>query len=220
MNIIKSSPFLKENMPLVCIISTGMLKSCCLASFNADINLIAISLFSCWNNMLQQIWQNALLGSIRYVGKKILWKTKIIDTVSAFSALELEKNFKRLNHIILFMKKASLAEDYSLMPLPENIKRKQGCYRRNMFFVNYFVNALVQSRLLRKACPAPEPVAYARFSKGVGAGNSENLRITKTRMKLFPTRISQFQNQVKTKKKKRSLLKFSPVFGPKLGADQ
>ena len=48
------------------------------------------------------------------------------------------------------------------------------------------------------------PVAYAEFWKGGGAENSENLRMTKIRMKNFSTQNqSDFpvQNQMKTKKK-------------------
>ena len=82
-----------------------------------------------------------------------------------------------------------------------------------------------------QACPATislaialAPVAYAGFSKGGGPGNSKNLRIMKTKMKIFPHRIGPFscQNQVKTKKKKkkRSSLKFNLVFNPKLGECQ
>ena len=45
-------------------------------------------------------------------------------------------------------------------------------------------------------------VAYAGFSKGGGgAGNLENLRTTKTRIKIFPPVRFPAQNQVKTKKK-------------------
>ena len=44
-------------------------------------------------------------------------------------------------------------------------------------------------------------VAYAGFSKGEGPGNSENLRITKTRMKIFPPRISPFFLSKKDQKK-------------------
>ena len=60
------------------------------------------------------------------------------------------------------------------------------------------------------------------FRKG-GPGNSENLRITKTRMKNFPPRISPFaypKSGEDKQTKKRSSLKCSPVFGPKLGEDQ
>ena len=52
-----------------------------------------------------------------------------------------------------------------------------------------------------------------------GPGNSENLRITKTRMKIFPPRISPFFLSKKDQRK-RSSPKISPVFGPKLGEDQ
>ena len=41
--------------------------------------------------MLQQIWQKALLDSIKYT-EKMLWETKITDTISAFSVLEVEKS--------------------------------------------------------------------------------------------------------------------------------
>ena len=51
-----------------------------------------------------------------------------------------------------------------------------------------------------------------------GAGNLENLRTTKTRIKIFPPVRFPAQNQVKTKKK--SSLRFTPVFGPKLGKIQ
>ena len=46
----------------------------------------------------------------------------------------------------------------------------------------------------------PCSLAYAGFSKGGGAGNSENLRTTKTRIKNFPPVRFPAQNQVKTKK--------------------
>ena len=40
--------------------------------------------------MLQQIWQNAHLDSTKY-REKYLQEMKIIDTVNAFSTLEVEK---------------------------------------------------------------------------------------------------------------------------------
>ena len=62
-------------------------------------------------------------------------------------------------------------------------------------------------------------VRYARFSKG----GAENLRITNTSMKIFSYQNqSVFLSKIRGRPKniKRSSLKFSPVFGQKLGEDQ
>ena len=59
------------------------------------------------------------------------------------------------------------------------------------------------------------------FERGPG-----NLRIMKNKRKISPLRISLFscqklgEYQKEKKKRRRSSLKFSPVFGPKLGGDQ
>ena len=55
-----------------------------------------------------------------------------------------------------------------------------------------FIQRKFEIRLTcRCICKSWQPVAYAGFWKGGGAGNSENLRITNSRMKIFPPRISQ-----------------------------
>ena len=61
-------------------------------------------------------------------------------------------------------------------------------------------------------------LAYAGFSKGLG---QENLRILKTKRKVSLLRFSPILGPKLDKdRKKRSLLRFNPVFGPKLGEDQ
>ena len=49
------------------------------------------------------------------------------------------------------------------------------------------------------------------------ANNSENLRLMQTKMKIFPHRLSPFSCSKSGEDQKKSSLKFSPVFGPKLG---
>ena len=67
--------------------------------------------------------------------------------------------------------------------------------------------------------PTPSPVAYAGFLKG-GAGNLKIMKTKATTQNLFGfwSKIRKFGED--KKKRKRSLLKFSPVFGPKLGENQ
>ena len=58
------------------------------------------------------------------------------------------------------------------------------------------------------------------FRKG-GPGISENLRLVKTRMKIFqPKTKFAYLPKLGYRPKKRSSFKFSPVFGPKSGEDQ
>ena len=65
-------------------------------------------------------------------------------------------------------------------------------------------------------------VEYAGFSKG-GARKFRKFGNNKDQNENFPAQNQvrfPAQTQVKSKNKKRSSLKFSPVFGPKLGEDQ
>ena len=64
------------------------------------------------------------------------------------------------------------------------------------------------------------PSSVCRIFERRGAGNLENLKTTKTKIKNFPPVRFPAQNQVKNKKKKSYSLRFSPVFGPKLGEGQ
>ena len=79
---------------------------------------------------LDRIWEK------KFVGNKL-------DTVCAFIALEVKKSLLTVKPHD-FIKRP---EDYNLLLLPENIKRKLDCYRCNIFFVNNFADALVQSKL-------------------------------------------------------------------------
>ena len=63
---------------VILYIGTGMLETCALRS----------------------LMQSALLDSIKYKGKCLV-ETKIVETVSAFSALEVEKSLLKVNRKIL-----------------------------------------------------------------------------------------------------------------------
>ena len=84
---------------------------------------------------LDKIWENFVENEM--------------DTIGAFRALEVEKGLLTIKPQDFFQE-GSLPEN---LLLPKNVKRKLGCYCCNIFFVNNFAAALVQSISSSLQCP-------------------------------------------------------------------